>query len=233
MDCSLPDSSVHGIFQARILEWVTVFYSRGYPWPRDLTHVSCISCIGRWIPYHYATWEALTSHTCTSNWSPPKQRCPFCMLRVLATRDYKGLRWWLPLPSIWELRSLNLSLWNGLHNFSLSERLLISPFELAEQFTSIIPLGSELHRLILHYVKITFLWSKHCHSFIWWDKVNHITPLVFLKILLSSFHISLSHLLLLLLFSESLKSRATCRIYFKSFFKKLNCWEFRIWHKLY
>ena len=176
---SLPDSSVHGIFQARILEWVTVFYSRGSPWPRDLTHVSCISCIGRWIPYHYATWEALTSHTCTSNWSPPKQRCPFCMLRVLATRDYKGLRWWLPLPSIWELRSLNLSLWNGLHNFSLSERLLISPFELAEQFTSIIPLGSELHRLILHYVKITFLWSKHCHSFIWWDKVNHITPLVF------------------------------------------------------
>lgn len=153
----------------------------------------------------------------TSNWSLPKQRCLFCMLNVLAITDYKGLRWRLPLPSIWELRLLNLSLWNGLHNFSLSERLLISPFELAEQFTSIIPL-SELYRLILHYVKITFLWSKHCHSFIWWDKVNQITPLVFL-ILLSLFHISLSHLLLLFLFSESLKSHATYRIYFKSFFK--------------
>ena len=34
MDCSLPGSSVHGIFQAKILEWVAVFYSRGssQPW---------------------------------------------------------------------------------------------------------------------------------------------------------------------------------------------------------
>ena len=35
MDCSLPDSSVHGIFQARILEWVTASFSRGSSPPRD------------------------------------------------------------------------------------------------------------------------------------------------------------------------------------------------------
>ena len=40
MDCSLPGSSVHGIFQARILEWVDVSYSRGSSWPKDWTHIS-------------------------------------------------------------------------------------------------------------------------------------------------------------------------------------------------
>ena len=42
---SLPDSSVHGISQARILEWVTISSSRGSSWPRDRTPVSCVSCI--------------------------------------------------------------------------------------------------------------------------------------------------------------------------------------------
>ena len=49
MDCSLPGSSVHGILQARILEWVATSYSRGSFWPRDRTRVSCNSCLGRQI----------------------------------------------------------------------------------------------------------------------------------------------------------------------------------------
>ena len=52
MDCGPSGSSVHGIFQARILEWVTIPFSRGSSWPRDQT---CISCIGRHIVYHWAT----------------------------------------------------------------------------------------------------------------------------------------------------------------------------------
>ena len=40
---SLPGSSVHGILQARILEWVVMPSSRGSSWPRDQTHVSCIA----------------------------------------------------------------------------------------------------------------------------------------------------------------------------------------------
>ena len=55
MDYSLPGSSVHGIFQARILEWVAISSSRGSFSPRDWTH---ISCIGRRILYNWATWEA-------------------------------------------------------------------------------------------------------------------------------------------------------------------------------
>ena len=42
MDCSLPSSSVCGIFQARILEWVAISSSRRSSQPRDWTHVSCI-----------------------------------------------------------------------------------------------------------------------------------------------------------------------------------------------
>ena len=52
----LAGSSVHGIFLAKILEWVAVSYSRGSSWPRDLTHVFCVSCIGRRILYHPTTW---------------------------------------------------------------------------------------------------------------------------------------------------------------------------------
>ena len=52
MDCNPPGSSVHGIFKARILEGVVISYSRGSFWPRNWTHISCVSCIDRWIPYH-------------------------------------------------------------------------------------------------------------------------------------------------------------------------------------
>ena len=58
MDCSLPGFSVHGIFQARILKWVAFSYSRGSSQSKDWTHVSWISCIDRWILYHWASWEA-------------------------------------------------------------------------------------------------------------------------------------------------------------------------------
>ena len=44
MDCSPPGSSVYGVFQARILEWVAISSSRGSLWPRDQSHVSCVSC---------------------------------------------------------------------------------------------------------------------------------------------------------------------------------------------
>ena len=40
---SLPSSSVHGILQARILEWVAISFSRGSSWPRNRTQVSCIA----------------------------------------------------------------------------------------------------------------------------------------------------------------------------------------------
>ena len=43
MDCSLRGSSIHEIFQARVLEWVAISFSRGSSWPRDRTQVSRIA----------------------------------------------------------------------------------------------------------------------------------------------------------------------------------------------
>ena len=61
MDYSPPGSSVPGISQARILEWVAISFSRGSSWPRDWTHVY-VSCIGKQILYYWATRE--TRHLC-------------------------------------------------------------------------------------------------------------------------------------------------------------------------
>ena len=49
MDCSPPGSSVYGIFQAWILEWVAIPYSRGSSRSRDPTWVSLVSCIGKHV----------------------------------------------------------------------------------------------------------------------------------------------------------------------------------------
>ena len=65
---SLASYLVHGVtksqtwltdFQARIREWVAISFSRASSWPQDRT---CISSTGRWILYHWATWEALDFH---------------------------------------------------------------------------------------------------------------------------------------------------------------------------
>ena len=45
LDSSPPGSSVHGILQARMLEWVAISSSRGSSWPRSGTHISCVYCI--------------------------------------------------------------------------------------------------------------------------------------------------------------------------------------------
>ena len=49
MDCSLSGSSVHGILQVRILEWVAILFSRGSSLLRDQT---LVFCIGKRILYH-------------------------------------------------------------------------------------------------------------------------------------------------------------------------------------
>ena len=77
VDCSLPSFSIHGILQARILEWVTISFSRGSSWPRDGIQVSLIGgrrfnlwkgnprkrvlyvCV--WL-IHFGVQEKLTEH---------------------------------------------------------------------------------------------------------------------------------------------------------------------------
>ena len=58
-----PGSSIHGISQARILEWVAISFSRGSSRPRDWTCISCVSCFtGRFFPLHHlGSWIPRTS----------------------------------------------------------------------------------------------------------------------------------------------------------------------------
>ena len=62
---SPPGSSVHGILQAKILEWVAMPSSRGSFWHKDQTCISRVSCVGRWILYH---WYHLGSPREKSRW---------------------------------------------------------------------------------------------------------------------------------------------------------------------
>ena len=84
MDCSPPGFSVHGISQARILERVAVPSSRGSSWPRNRTRVSFVSCIGRWVLYHWCHLGSLypvsklsSSFEKTPYWMPLYQRKVF------------------------------------------------------------------------------------------------------------------------------------------------------------
>ena len=59
MDCSPPGSSIHGILQARILEWVASSSCRGSSHPENWTRVSYVSCVGRRVldhSHHLGIW---------------------------------------------------------------------------------------------------------------------------------------------------------------------------------
>ena len=60
LDCSPPDSSVHGIFQARVLEWIAISFSRGSSQPRNRTRVSCSVSPGNEIKWYWVFWIYLS-----------------------------------------------------------------------------------------------------------------------------------------------------------------------------
>ena len=61
IDCSLPGSSIHGILQARILEWVAISFSRGPSQPRGRTQVSRIAgrCFNLWAVYSHSILQGI------------------------------------------------------------------------------------------------------------------------------------------------------------------------------
>ena len=80
MDCSLPGSSVHGLLQARALEWVAISFSRDSSQPRDRTQVSHI--VGQ-TPYRLSHQGSLVS---TVQFSSVTQLCPtLCNLMDCST----------------------------------------------------------------------------------------------------------------------------------------------------
>ena len=76
MDCSLLGSIVYAVSQLRILEWVAISSSRGSASPRNRTWVSQVSCIGKWILYHWATWGAQNTAAAAAAAAKSLQSCP-------------------------------------------------------------------------------------------------------------------------------------------------------------
>ena len=84
MNCSPPASSVHGIFQARILEWVAIPFSRGSFWPRDQT---LKSCIGRQIPYHCTTRNHFPLCKLKRTWVPNLSYINYIYLETIKRQE--------------------------------------------------------------------------------------------------------------------------------------------------
>ena len=75
VDCSPPGSSVRGILQARILEWVAISFSRGSSQPADRTWVSCIA--GR----HFILWATREAHKAVDHVVMSRCRVASCVVR--------------------------------------------------------------------------------------------------------------------------------------------------------
>ena len=110
-----PDSSVHGIFQTRILEWISISFSRGSFWLKDQTHVSYI---GRQILYHWTShqgspwglhftiWQMLTLGCLwvpPDSWNRPDTQSPQQLVWCQALRTHSenmcGVGWMNRQPS--------------------------------------------------------------------------------------------------------------------------------------
>ena len=108
MDSSKPDSSVHGILQARILEWVAMLSSRGSSWPMDWTWVSCIA--GRF----FTRWPAM-SRRVKSIVSRKKTTCHWLVLCERAEGAQNiTLSCWIPPQMVLSRFLTTVDIWGWL-----------------------------------------------------------------------------------------------------------------------
>ena len=138
-DCSPPGSSVSGISQARILEWVAISFSKGSPWPRDWTQVSCGSYIGRRILYHWATWEAVQVYkqwkfksTNESLWDEGNWLCDHDILSVILGISEQFIQEMTDANILSIMMSCMNTWWNpliGSYPYYLHEKPTLSLFE--------------------------------------------------------------------------------------------------------
>ena len=116
--CSLPGSPVHGIFQASILEWIAISFSRGSSQPRAQTQVSCIvdRRFNVWATretqkalIHKAFWKKFKNRnqsSCCQGWGSR---------RVLTQRDMGNfLGWWKFISWLWTWIHYSKHLWNSI-----------------------------------------------------------------------------------------------------------------------
>ena len=114
MDHNLPGSSVHGIFQARTLEWAAVSFSSGSTWPRDQIHVSRICWVNRQILYHLICLLPFTSIS---------ECCQSSLLNTNEALDSSSLHLLHPPTLPWATQALELWFRVRTRSRSLSKRL--------------------------------------------------------------------------------------------------------------
>ena len=151
MDCSLPGSSVHRIFQARVLEWGAISFSRGSSQPRDRTQVSCTA--GRC----FTIWAFLKNHCSCTNLDSTNSAwrffypypCQHLLFLVFLMVDILiAVRWYLIMflhspDDFWDLfcgLACDLS-WRKFHiqNWNISKSVLILNIEVIPMFSPLNP----------------------------------------------------------------------------------------------
>ena len=111
MDCSLPGSSIHGIFQAIVLEWIAIYFPGGSSWPRDWTQVSHI------VDRRFTVWATREVPIQTTSWNLPKLMstesvmpsnhlilcCPLLLLSIFPSIGVfsNELALWIRWPKYW------------------------------------------------------------------------------------------------------------------------------------
>ena len=83
MDCSLSGSSIHGIFQARMLEWIAVSFSRGSSRPRNRTVISRIA--GK----HFTIWANREAQTCSKRSVVRENKTALLVIRMWRSMETK------------------------------------------------------------------------------------------------------------------------------------------------
>ena len=130
MDYSPPGSSVHGILQAKIVEWVAIPFSGGSSWPRDWTQVSCIAGTFFTIWVYYPSIPLLSIHlremkafvhakTCVyvfmaslfisktkNNENVHQQENGFKNRHLSMVDDFNAMNYWYMQWHVWDFKSL-------------------------------------------------------------------------------------------------------------------------------
>ena len=152
MDYGPPGSSVHGIFQERILEWVALPSSRGSSWPRDRTWLSEVSCIGKWVLYHEPSFPSLE----TGGWGATESSNPLFRIASPGNQPHPGIGCKSNLISI-KIAMESTLLWITRHSFHLygSEVIPGSEEERPNIITKDAPSG-------LGPNEISKLWARNC-----------------------------------------------------------------------
>ena len=107
MNCNLPGSPVHGVSQARILEWAATSFSMGSFWPRDET---CISHTRRWVFTTESPGKPTVNNTVLHKWKVIRE-----LILKFSSQEKKWYVWWQMLTRLIVVINLQYNVMCQLH----------------------------------------------------------------------------------------------------------------------